>query len=129
MECTSCLVWVGRLTRKNNLVSHKIQTHHVLYHLSRVTSTEDQQHCRHLPVSLILGFVPVFVVQVHREEGLELHLEMVSRQRGHARAGTKTAAMQEELATICSKLSATNARLVIAENTKAKLEQELASEK
>lgn len=56
-------------------------------------------------------------------------MEMVSKQRGHARAGTKTAAMQEELAALCSKLSATNARLVIAENTKTKLEQELASEK
>ena len=67
--------------------------------------------------------------QVHREEGLELHLEMVSKRRGHAREGTKSAAMQEEMAALCSKLSATNARLVIAENTKAKLEQELASEK
>ncbi|CAM9497537.1 unnamed protein product [Ectocarpus fasciculatus] len=67
--------------------------------------------------------------QVHREEGLELHLELISKQRGSARAGTKTAAMQEEMAALCSKLSATNARLVIAENSKAKLEQELASEK
>lgn len=60
---------------------------------------------------------------------MELHLEMVSKQRGHARAGTKTSAMQEELAALCSKLSDTSARLVIAENTKTKLEQELASEK
>ncbi|CAM9674292.1 unnamed protein product, partial [Ectocarpus fasciculatus] len=67
--------------------------------------------------------------KVHREEGLELHLELISKQRGSARAGTKTAAMQEEMAALCSKLSATNARLVIAENSKAKLEQELASEK
>ncbi|CAM9477034.1 unnamed protein product, partial [Ectocarpus sp. 12 AP-2014] len=67
--------------------------------------------------------------QVHREEGLELHLELVSKQRGSTRAGTKTAAMQEEMAALCSKLSATNARLVIAENAKAKLEQEIASEK
>lgn len=67
--------------------------------------------------------------QVHREEGLELHLEMVSRQRGQARAGTKTAAMQEDLAALGAKLSSTSARLVIAENTKTKLEQELASEK
>jgi len=66
---------------------------------------------------------------VHREEGLELHLEMASRQRGQARAGTKTAAMQEELAAIGAKLSSTSARLVIAENMKTKLEQELASEK
>ncbi|CAM9429587.1 unnamed protein product, partial [Ectocarpus sp. 13 AM-2016] len=36
--------------------------------------------------------------QVHREEGLELHLELVSKQRGSTRAGTKTAAMQEEMA-------------------------------
>ena len=68
-------------------------------------------------------------LQVHREEGLELHLEMVSKRRGQARAGTKSAAMQEELAALCSKLSATNTRLVIAENAKTKLEQELASEK
>lgn len=67
--------------------------------------------------------------KVHREEGLELHLEMISKQRGQARDGTKSAAMQEELAALCSKLSATNARVVIMENTKAKLEQELASEK
>ncbi|CAM9851016.1 unnamed protein product [Scytosiphon promiscuus] len=67
--------------------------------------------------------------QVHREEGLELHLEMVSRQRGQTRDGTKSASMQEELAALCSKLSASNARVVIMENSKAKLEQELASEK
>lgn len=56
-------------------------------------------------------------------------MELVSKQRGSTRAGTKTAAMQEEMAALCSKLSATNARLVIAENAKAKLEQEIASEK
>lgn len=67
--------------------------------------------------------------KVHREEGLELHLEMISKQRGQARDGTKSAAMQEELAALCTKLSAANARVVIMENTKAKLEQELASEK
>lgn len=67
--------------------------------------------------------------QVHREEGLELHLEMVSKQRGQAREGTKTAALHEELAALCTKLSSSNSRLVIMDNAKTKLEQELASEK
>lgn len=35
--------------------------------------------------------------QVHREEGLELHLEMATRQRGEARADAKATLLQEEV--------------------------------
>lgn len=54
---------------------------------------------------------------------------MSSKQRGQVRDGAKTAALNEELAVLCTKLSASNSRLVIMENAKTKLEQELASEK
>ncbi|CAN0046843.1 unnamed protein product, partial [Laminaria digitata] len=66
---------------------------------------------------------------VHREEGLELHLEMATRQREEARATTKTAAIQEEMLALTSQMVRTNTLLTIAENSRLKLEQELAFEK
>lgn len=67
--------------------------------------------------------------QVHREEGLELHLEMASRQRGEARADGKTGALQAEVSSLLAKLSEMSTRLTIAETARMKLEQDLASDK
>lgn len=54
---------------------------------------------------------------------------MATRQRVSQRADTQSVAMQEEVLAISTKLSETNARLIIAENGRVKLDQELASEK
>ena len=73
----------------------------------------------------------LYPTQVHREEGLELHLEMASLKRGEARASEKSSVLREEVKALTTKLcetniklSETNARLTIAENARLKLEHE-----
>ena len=54
---------------------------------------------------------------------------MATKQREEARATTKSAALQEEMLALTSKMVRTNTLLTIAENARLKLEQELGFEK